>query len=44
MKVKECPRRGYYHIGFMDPDIINKNSVNRWPNQTENNVFRALDR
>jgi hypothetical protein len=42
MKVKECRRRRYYYIGFMDPDIINENSVIKWPNRTENNVFRAL--
>jgi hypothetical protein len=43
MKVKKYQRKGYYHIGFMDPDVINENSVNRWSNQTENNIFRALD-
>jgi hypothetical protein len=42
--VKECRKKGYYHIGFMDPNVINENSVNKWPNWTENNVFRALDR
>jgi hypothetical protein len=44
MKVKECRRKGYYHIGFMDPNIINENSVNKWPNRTENNVFKTFDR
>jgi hypothetical protein len=43
MKLQECRRRGHYHISFMDLDIINENSVNKWPNQTENNIFRALD-
>ncbi|RLM61293.1 hypothetical protein C2845_PM14G08230 [Panicum miliaceum] len=27
MKVQECRKRGYYDIGFMDPDIINMNSI-----------------
>jgi hypothetical protein len=38
------PKKGYYHIGFMDPNVINENRVNRWPNRTKNNVFGALDR
>jgi hypothetical protein len=25
--VKEYRRKKYYHIGFMDPDVINENSV-----------------
>jgi hypothetical protein len=42
--VKECQRKGYYHISFIDPDVINENNINKWPNRTENNIFRALDR
>jgi hypothetical protein len=41
--VQECRRRGYYNIGFMDPDIINENSVIKWPNRAENNIFMTLD-
>jgi hypothetical protein len=43
MKVQECRRRGYYNISFMDLNIINENSVVKWPNRTENNIFMALD-
>jgi hypothetical protein len=44
MKVQQCRRKGYYNIGFMDSDVINENSVIKWPNRTENNIFRALDK
>ena len=44
MKVKECRIKGIYNIGFTDPHVINENSIIKWPNQTENIMFRVLDR
>ncbi|RLM69144.1 hypothetical protein C2845_PM17G13160 [Panicum miliaceum] len=37
------PQKGYYNVGFMDPDIIHEKSVHKWPNKTLNNIFMVLD-
>ena len=42
MKVQECQRKGYYHVGFIDPYNIHEESVRKWPNRAENNILRAL--
>jgi hypothetical protein len=42
--VQEYRRKGYYNISFMDPDVINENSVMKWPNRNENNIFSAMDK
>ena len=42
MKVQECQRKGYYHVGFIDPYNIHEESVRKWPNRIENNILRAL--
>jgi hypothetical protein len=42
--VQGCRRKGYYNIGFMDPDVINENNVIKWPNRTKNNIFSAMDK
>ena len=44
MMVQECQKKRIYHVGFIDPSNIHEESVRKWPNRTENNIFMALDR
>ena len=38
------PKKGIYNIGFISPHVINENSVKKWPNRIENDIFMALDK
>ena len=44
MKVQECRKKGIYNIGFMDPHVVNEESVRKWPNHIKNIIFKAMDR
>nr|TKW22537.1 hypothetical protein SEVIR_4G235100v2 [Setaria viridis] len=41
--IQTCRRKGYYDIGFMDPDIINESTIRDRPNQTLKNIYKFLD-
>jgi hypothetical protein len=38
------PKKGLLPHRLREPGCYKQNSVNRWPNRTENNIFMVLDR
>nr|TKW02918.1 hypothetical protein SEVIR_7G030900v2 [Setaria viridis] len=42
MEIQTCRRKGYYDIGFMDPNIINESTLRDISNQTLKNIYKFL--
>ena len=42
MKILECKRRTIYDIGFIDPYIVNEDTLQKHPEDTEDNLLRFL--
>ena len=42
MKILQCKRGQIYDIGFIDPYYIHEETVQKWPDDTENNLVKAL--
>ena len=42
MKSQHCRKRGIYDIGFIDPYYIHEESVQQFPDDTQNNLVKAL--
>ena len=42
MKILKCKRGQIYDIGFVDPYYIHKETLQKWPGDTENNLVKAL--
>ena len=38
MKILKCKRSGIYDIGFIDPYYIHEETVQKYANDTENNL------
>ena len=41
--MQEYRKSGIYNVDFMDPNVIHEESVRKWPNRTENNIFMFLE-
>ena len=42
MKILECKKEGIYHIGFVDPYIINDRMIQDFAEDTEENLLRFM--
>jgi len=42
MEYQHCRKKGYYGIGFLDPDILHMENIANYPNRTTTNIFNAL--
>lgn len=44
MEQQVCQRKGYRHIGFMDPYVINEYTVQTKPKMTTRNIWTFLEK
>ena len=42
-KILECKRMPNYQVGFVDPDRVHVHNLEQFPEETENNLFNALE-
>nr|TKW03580.1 hypothetical protein SEVIR_7G050700v2 [Setaria viridis] len=43
MEIQTCRRKAYYHVGFMDPDVVNESTLRDKPNRILKNIYKFLD-
>lgn len=42
MEIQRCRKESIFHIGFIDPYVVNDKTVREYGKETENNIFNAL--
>ena len=40
MEIQTCRKQGYYHIGFLDPIVVNCKNPQDMPGETFKNVYK----
>lgn len=44
MEIQIFRRKGYYHVGFMDPDVVNEATLRDKLNRTLKNIYNFIDK
>jgi len=42
MEIQTCRKKGYFHIGFIDPSVVNCENLHDKPAETFKNVYKYL--
>ena len=42
MEIQTCRKNGYFHIGFIDPSVVNCKNLKGKPAETFNNAYKYL--